>query len=58
MPIYAPEQIAETRPDYVLVLPWSLRKEISQQLDYVRSGAVGWSSRFLSWKLPEVGYEQ
>ena len=37
IPIYAPERLAETRPDYVLVLPWNLREEISQQLAYVRS---------------------
>jgi 2-polyprenyl-3-methyl-5-hydroxy-6-metoxy-1,4-benzoquinol methylase len=36
IPIYAPEQIAETKPDYVLVLPWNLREEISEQLSYVR----------------------
>ncbi len=29
IPIYAPERIAETKPDYVLVLPWNLREEIS-----------------------------
>ena len=32
IPIYAPERIAETKPDYVLVLPWNLREEISAQL--------------------------
>jgi SAM-dependent methyltransferase len=37
IPIYAPERLAETRPDYVLILPWNLREEISQQLSYVRS---------------------
>jgi 2-polyprenyl-3-methyl-5-hydroxy-6-metoxy-1,4-benzoquinol methylase len=37
IPIYAPERIAETKPDYVLVLPWNLRDEISDQLAYVRS---------------------
>ena len=36
IPIYAPERLAETRPDYILVLPWNLRQEISQQLEYVR----------------------
>ena len=36
IPIYAPERLAETRPDYILVLPWNLREEISQQLSYVR----------------------
>ena len=37
IPIYAPDRLAETRPDYVLVLPWNLRDEISTQLEYVRS---------------------
>jgi 2-polyprenyl-3-methyl-5-hydroxy-6-metoxy-1,4-benzoquinol methylase len=36
IPIYEPERLAQTRPDYILVLPWNLRQEISQQLDYVR----------------------
>src|SRR5580693_2361718 len=43
IPIYAPERIAETRPDYVLVLPWNLREEISDQLAYVRS----WGGRLV-----------
>ena len=43
IPIHAPERIAETRPDYVLVLPWNLREEISQQLEYVRS----WGGRLV-----------
>jgi hypothetical protein len=43
IPIYAPERIAETRPDYVLVLPWNLREEISDQLGYVRS----WGGRLV-----------
>ncbi len=43
IPIYAPERLAETRPDYVLVLPWNLREEISAQLDYIRS----WGGRLV-----------
>src|SRR5262245_30794151 len=43
IPIYAPERLAETKPDYVLVLPWNLREEISKQLDYVRS----WGGRLV-----------
>jgi 2-polyprenyl-3-methyl-5-hydroxy-6-metoxy-1,4-benzoquinol methylase len=43
IPIHAPERIAETRPDYVLVLPWNLREEISKQLEYVRS----WGGRLV-----------
>jgi SAM-dependent methyltransferase len=37
IPIYAPERLAETKPDYILVLPWNLRDEISRQLSYVSS---------------------
>jgi len=43
IPIHAPERIEQTKPDYVLVLPWNLRDEISQQLDYVRS----WGGRLV-----------
>ena len=43
IPIYAPQRLAETRPDYILVLPWNLRDEITSQLDYVRS----WGGRLV-----------
>lgn len=43
IPIYAPERLAETKPDYILVLPWNLREEISEQLSYVRS----WGARLV-----------
>ena len=36
IPIHPPERIEQTRPDYVLVLPWNLRDEISGQLSYVQ----------------------
>ncbi len=37
IPIYPPEHLAETKPDYMLVLPWNLRDEISRQLSYIGS---------------------
>jgi hypothetical protein len=43
IPIYPPEKLAETKPDYVLVLPWNLREEITAQLEYVRS----WGGRLV-----------
>jgi C-methyltransferase C-terminal domain/Putative zinc binding domain/Methyltransferase domain len=43
IPIYPPERIEQTRPDYVLVLPWNLREELSAQLSYVRS----WGGRLV-----------
>ena len=36
IPIHPVEALAEARPDYVLVMPWNLRKEIADQLAYVR----------------------
>ena len=49
IPIYAPEHLAETRPDYILVLPWNLKDEISRQLEYVQS----WGGR-LVFPIPEL----
>ena len=43
IPIHAPDHLAQTQPDYVLVLPWNLRAEISRQLEYVRS----WGGRLV-----------
>lgn len=43
IPIFPPERLQETRPDYVLILPWNLRDEIVDQLAYARS----WGARFV-----------
>jgi SAM-dependent methyltransferase len=37
IPILAPEKIDETRPDYLLILPWNLKDEIMEQMAHVRS---------------------
>jgi C-methyltransferase C-terminal domain/Putative zinc binding domain/Methyltransferase domain len=49
IPIHPPERLAETRPDYILVLPWNLREEISHQLTYTRD----WGAR-LVFPIPEL----
>jgi hypothetical protein len=36
IPIHAPEKLAETKPDVILILPWNLRTEIAAQLAYAR----------------------
>jgi hypothetical protein len=43
IPIYAPEKIFETRPDYLLILPWNLQKEIMAQMAAIRQ----WGGQFL-----------
>lgn len=43
IPIYHPDRIRETRPDYVVILPWNLKNEIMQQLDYIRE----WGGKFV-----------
>ena len=49
IPILAPERIFETRPDYVLMLPWNLEAEIRQQM----AGIGAWGGRFVV-AIPEV----
>jgi C-methyltransferase C-terminal domain/Putative zinc binding domain/Methyltransferase domain len=49
IPIHAPERIQETRPDYVLILPWNLKDEIVHQLAYIRE----WGGQFVI-PIPEV----
>ena len=44
LPIYGPEKLAETRPDYVLILPWNLRDEITAGMAHVRD----WGGRFVT----------
>lgn len=43
IPIEAPSKIKETRPDYVLILPWNLKDEIMEQMSYIRE----WSGKFI-----------
>ena len=49
IPIYSPSRISETRPDYILILPWNLKAEVMEQLSYVRD----WGARFVV-AIPEV----
>lgn len=49
IPIFAPEKILETRPDYVLILPWNIREEVMEQMRAVRS----WGGKFVV-PIPEV----
>ena len=43
IPIVHPDTIAQTRPDYVLILPWNLKDEITRQMAHVRD----WGGKFV-----------
>jgi SAM-dependent methyltransferase len=42
IPIFAPEKIAETKPDYVLILPWNLRDEVIRYTAGIREWGGRW----------------
>jgi len=43
IPIFHPEKIKETKPDYLFILPWNLKKEIMAQHSYIRE----WGAKFV-----------
>jgi SAM-dependent methyltransferase len=43
IPIYAPERVLQTKPDYVLVLPWNIKDEITSQMAAIRA----WGGQFV-----------
>jgi len=43
IPIHHPDRIRETKPDYVVILPWNLQNEIMNQLQYIRE----WGGQFI-----------
>ncbi|MBD2163118.1 methyltransferase domain-containing protein [Calothrix membranacea FACHB-236] len=49
IPIFHPDKIKETKPDYVLILPWNLKSEIMTQIAYIRD----WGGKFVV-PIPEV----
>jgi SAM-dependent methyltransferase len=49
IPIYHPDRIRETKPNYVVILPWNLKDEIMEQLQFIRE----WGGRFVL-PIPEL----
>ena len=43
VPIRSPEAVRRTRPDYVVILPWNLKDEITRQLAFI----ADWGGRFV-----------
>jgi len=49
IPIVSERHLQQEKPDFVLILPWNLRYEIEQQLDYIKS----WDGKFV-YAVPEI----
>lgn len=49
IPVLSPEQIFQSKPDYLLILPWNLRNEISAQMSEIRS----WGGKFVT-PIPKI----
>jgi len=45
IPIVGLEEIARFKPDYVIILPWNLKEEISSQLSYIND----WNGQFVTF---------
>ena len=43
IPIYSPEKVLSTKPDYLLILPWNLKDEIIDQMSFIRD----WNGKFV-----------
>jgi len=43
IPILGPEKMMETKPDYVLILPWNLKDEVAEQMKQIRT----WGGKFV-----------
>jgi SAM-dependent methyltransferase len=43
IPVYIPDMIRKTQPDFVLILPWNIKDEVMQQMAYIRE----WGGQFV-----------
>jgi len=43
IPIKSPEKISETKPDYLLILPWNIKDEVMEQMSHIRN----WGGKFV-----------
>lgn len=49
IPIHHPDKIRETRPDYLLILPWNIKEEVMEQMAYIKN----WGGQFVL-PIPQV----
>jgi SAM-dependent methyltransferase len=44
IPVVSENELKKRRPDYILILPWNIKEEIINQLNYIRN----WNGKFLT----------
>lgn len=49
IPVKNPAFIKEYKPDYIIILPWNLKEEISNQLKFIKE----WGGKFVTF-IPEI----
>jgi SAM-dependent methyltransferase len=49
IPVHSPKKIDETKPDYIVIFPWNLTTEISEQMSFCRA----WGAKFVT-AIPEL----
>jgi hypothetical protein len=52
IPIFHPERIMQTKPDYLLILPWNIKDEIMGQMKHI----THWGGKFIT-PIPEIKVE-
>jgi hypothetical protein len=52
IPVRSPDRIRETKPDYILILPWNIKDEVIEQMSDVRE----WGCKFVTF-IPTVNIE-
>ena len=52
IPIFHPDKIKTTKPDYLLILPWNIKNEIMEQMKFI----IHWGGKFIT-PIPEIRVE-
>jgi 2-polyprenyl-3-methyl-5-hydroxy-6-metoxy-1,4-benzoquinol methylase len=53
IPIFHPDKIKDTKPDYILILPWNIKTEIMEQINFINT----WGGKFII-PIPNVMVQQ
>lgn len=49
IPVLVPDKIIQTKPDYVVILPWNIKEEVMEQMSFVKE----WGGKFVTL-IPDI----